>query len=253
MMTTWLLACLRLGHCSSQRTTGVHETSAVWLLGVRHTRVLISQQTALLLSLLLAQSRQSGMLLGMSLRVSRLSSVSRLLLRLLLLLLLNGLHLASMHLLLLLRLRCLSRYRQMGLLWWMLWELPRRLLLCRTHLVMTRGDLVAAHVLPVAGLVKLMLVVHVLRRSAGVLLHCRCVRSVTSLTRRSLRLNDGRSRIKGVTRLGVVLRNPLLLLLLWLLRLLLLLSRLLGLSERSVALLGHHATHHRLLCGVLKL
>lgn len=102
------------------------------------------------------------MLLGMCLRMRRLTAVCRLLLclLLLLLLLLNRLHLAGVHLLLL-GLRRLAGYRQVGLLGWMARWL---LLLCRTHLVKTRWNLVATdHVLSVTGLIELVLVVHVLR------------------------------------------------------------------------------------------
>lgn len=59
------------------------------------------KQGTLLLALLLAQSGQTWVLLGMCLRVSRLTAVGWLLLGLLLLLLLNRLHLAGVHLLLL--------------------------------------------------------------------------------------------------------------------------------------------------------
>lgn len=146
------------------------------------------------------------MLLGMCLRMRRLTSVSRLLLclLLLLLLLLNRLHLAGEHLLLL----CLWRLagdRQVGLLGWMTRRLLL-LLLCRTHLVKTRRNLVATdHVLSVTGLVELVLVVHVLRRSVRLLVHCGCVRRVSGLGRRRLRLDHGRSRIHRVARLRVVL------------------------------------------------
>lgn len=84
--------------------------------------------------------------------------------------------------------------------------------------------------LPIARLIDLMLVVNMLSRSTGMLLHCRCVRTITGLCSRGLRLNYGGSRVHRVARLGIVLRNTLLLLLLWLLRLLLLLSRLLWLT-----------------------
>lgn len=80
----------------------------------------------------------------------RLTAVGWLLLCLLLLLLLNRLHLAGMHLLLL-SLRRLAGDWQVGLLGRMARWL---LLLCRTHLVKTRWNLVGAdHVLSVAGLI----------------------------------------------------------------------------------------------------
>lgn len=129
VMTAWLLAGLRLCHASSQ-----HQGGTVWLLGVGHAGVLTREQATLLLALLLTQSGQTGMLLRMCLRMRRLTSVGRLLLwLLLLLLLLNRLHLAGVHLLLL----CLWRLawdRQVGLLRWMARRLLL-LLLCRTHLV----------------------------------------------------------------------------------------------------------------------
>lgn len=52
----------------------------------------------------------------------------------------------------------------MGLLGRMLWELSRwLLLLCRTHLMKTRRNLVGTdHVLSITGLIELVLVVHVL-------------------------------------------------------------------------------------------
>lgn len=130
VMTSWLLAGLRLCHASSQ-----HQGGTVWLLGVGHAGVLTREQATLLLALLLTQSGQTGMLLRMCLRMRRLTSVGRLLLwlLLLLLLLLNRLHLAGVHLLLL-GLWRLARDRQVGLLRWMARRLLL-LLLCRTHLV----------------------------------------------------------------------------------------------------------------------
>lgn len=142
------------------------------------------------------------MLLGMCLRMRRLTAVGRLLLCLLLLLLLNRLHLAGVHLLLL-GLRRLAGDRQVGLLGWMTRWL---LLLCRTHLVKTRGNLVSAdHVLPVTCLIELVLVVHVLRRTVRLLVHCGCIGRVSGLGRRRLRLDHGCSRVHRVARLGVVL------------------------------------------------
>lgn len=137
----------------------------------------------------------------MCLRMRRLTAVGRLLLCLLLLLLLNRLHLAGVHLLL--GLRRLARDRQVGLLRWMTGWL---LLLCRTHLVKTRWNLVSAdHVLSITGLIELVLVVHVLRRSVCLLVHCGCIRRVAGLGRRRLRLDYGSSRVHRVARLGVVL------------------------------------------------
>ena len=141
----------------------------------------------------------------MCLWMRRLTSVGRLLLclLLLLLLLLNRLHLAGVHLLLLC-LRRLARNRQVGLLRWMTRRLL--LLLCRTHLVKTRWNLIATdHVLPVTGLIELVLVVHVLRRAVRLLVHCGCVRRISGLSRRRLRLDHGRSRVHQVARLRVVL------------------------------------------------
>lgn len=165
---------------------------------------MICEQATLLLALLLTQSGQAGMLLGMCLRMRRLTSVGRLLLclLLLLLLLLYRLHLAGVHLLLCLR--RLARDRQVGLLRWMTrWLL---LLLCRTHLVKTRWNLVTTdHMLSVTSLIELVLVVHVLRRSVCLLVHCGCIRRITGLGRRRLRLDHGRSRVHGVARLWVVL------------------------------------------------
>lgn len=51
VMTSWLLAGLRLCHAGSQ-----HQAGTVWLLGVGHSRVLVRQQAALLLALLLAHA-----------------------------------------------------------------------------------------------------------------------------------------------------------------------------------------------------
>lgn len=96
----------------------------------------------------------------------------------------------------------------MGLLGWMLWELSRwlLLLLCRTHLVKTGRDLVGTdHVLSVAGLIELVLVVHVLRRPARLLVHCGCIRRVTGLGRRRLGLHNRCPRVHRVTRLRIVL------------------------------------------------
>lgn len=93
----------------------------------------------------------------------------------------------------------------MGLLGRMLWQLPWRLLLWGSHLVKTCGNLARTHMLPIRALIELMLVVNMLGRSTGVLLHGGCVRGVSGLRRCCLWLNDRRSRIHRMTRLGIML------------------------------------------------